>query len=86
MAKKSRFNRDNILMVSACITLVASIAFATAGFIVDPVGEIHDSVLWMCAQFLLYTGSALGIATYMRSKFIDIRKELNLHQDLEEDE
>lgn len=84
MAAKSRFNRDNILMVSACITLVASVAFAAAGFVVSPVGEIHDSVLWMCAQFLLYTGSALGIATYMQSKFIDIRRDLKIHKEDEQ--
>ena len=71
------FNRENILMVSACITLCAAIGFAIAGFIVPPVGEIHDSVLWTIAQFLLYTGSALGIATYTYYGFQRMQAQIN---------
>lgn len=72
-------NRENILMTTACITLFAAIAFATAGFIVSPVGEIHDSVQWVVAQFLLYTGSALGIATYTYYGFKRMQTRLD-HQ------
>jgi hypothetical protein len=31
------------------------------GLCVEPVGEIHDSVLWYFAQCLIYAGSAVGI-------------------------
>ena len=71
------FSRENILMVSACITLCAAIGFAVAGFVVPPVGEIHDSVLWTIAQFLLYTGSALGIATYTYYGFQRMQAQIN---------
>lgn len=70
-------NRENILMVSACITLCAAVGFAIAGFIVSPVGEIHESVQWTIAQFLIYTGSALGIATYTYYGFKRMQTQLD---------
>ena len=41
--------------------LAAGVGLSVAGFCVEPVGEISDSVLWYFAQCLLYAGSAMGI-------------------------
>ena len=46
---------------SAAFMLVAGVALCAAGFLVEPRGEIHDSVLWYFAQCLIYAGSAVGI-------------------------
>ena len=46
---------------SAIAMLLSGISLSIAGFCVEPVGEISDSVLWYVAQALIYAGSAFGI-------------------------
>ncbi|MBQ7510560.1 MAG: hypothetical protein IJT53_06630 [Prevotella sp.] len=48
--------------------LVAGVALSVAGFIVEPAGEISDSVLWFFAQCLLYAGTALGVDVVIDAK------------------
>ncbi|MCQ2197820.1 MAG: hypothetical protein MJZ60_09910 [Bacteroidaceae bacterium] len=52
----------------AILSSIAAIAFATAGFIVPPEGEIHDSVLYLIAQFLLLTASLFGVGAVFTHK------------------
>ena len=49
--------------------LLSGIVLAVAGFIVDPVGEMSDSVLWYVSQSLLYAGSVFGLSAYVDQKF-----------------
>ena len=53
---------------SAVGMLVAGVGLSVAGFCVEPVGEISDSVLWFFAQCLLYAGAALGIDVFIENK------------------
>lgn len=46
--------------------LVAGTALVVAGFIVPPVGEVSNSVLYFCAQCLIYAGSIFGVGIYIR--------------------
>jgi hypothetical protein len=48
---------------------------SVAGFIVPPVGEISDSVLWFTAQCLIYAGSALGIDVLIDTKLQKLKKD-----------
>lgn len=50
-----------VQVVLAVASFVAAVAFAVAGFIVAPEGQIHDSVLYLIAQFLLLTASLFGV-------------------------
>lgn len=56
--------KDNIAVVSACIMLGFGIILTAIGFIIDPTGEIHDSVLWVLGQSLIYAGGVFGLAVY----------------------
>ena len=56
--------------------LLAGVALSVAGFIVPPVGEISDSVLWFFAQCLIYAGSIFGVSIYVQSKFTELKSEL----------
>lgn len=47
--------------------LFFGVVLTIAAFIIPPVGEIHDSVLWVLGQSLLYAGGALGIANYAKT-------------------
>lgn len=61
--------KESVQIWSAIGMLAAGVVLSAAGFIVEPTGEIHDSVLWFFAQCLLYAGSIFGIGTYVNSKF-----------------
>lgn len=58
--------KDSIAVISAIVMLCFGITLTAIGFALDPVGEIHDSVLWVLGQSLIYAGSIFGIAYYAR--------------------
>lgn len=62
--------KDNIAVVSACVMLVFGLTLTAIGFTLDPSGEVHDSVLWILGQCLIYAGSIFGIATYTKGVII----------------
>ena len=75
--------RDFLLFSCAMIAFFSSIGFGVAGFIVYPTGELHDSVLWLIAQLLLFTASAFGLVSYtdaatrkINDKFASFRREM----------
>ena len=52
-------------------------SLAVAGFVCsEPMGQIHDSVLWLFAQCLLYAGSVFGISIYINSRFNNLIEKL----------
>lgn len=40
----------------------------TVAFFVEPIGEIHESVLWCLGQVLIYAGSVFGVKSYIDQK------------------
>lgn len=54
--------------VTAAAMLAAGVVFALLGLLLPPAGAIHESVLWVFAQCLIYAGSALGIASYLAER------------------
>lgn len=66
--------RNNIQIYSAILLLAFGAGMSIAGFIVEPLGEISNSVLMIFAQCLIYAGSAMGIDYYVNMKLRD--KEL----------
>lgn len=59
-----------IQIAIATLSFIAAIAFGIAGFIIPPPSEIHDSVLYLVAQFLLLTASIFGVgAMFANNKF-----------------
>lgn len=68
--------RTDFQVWSAIAMLVAGVALTVAGFIVPPLGEISDSVLWFFAQCLIYAGSIFGVSIYVQSKFTEIQEKL----------
>ena len=49
------------------IHLAMCVAFALMGLLLPPMGTIHDSVLWVFAQCLIYAGSVLGVTGFLKS-------------------
>lgn len=59
--------KDTVTVVSALAMLAFGCILTTIGFFLEPMGEVHDSVLWVLGQCFLYAGGALGIANYART-------------------
>lgn len=57
-------------VVGALMMLLSGIALSVAGFVVDPVGEISDSVLWYVSQALIYAGSVFGVTVYIDRQLV----------------
>ena len=62
--------------------LTAGVALSVAGFIVSPLGEISDSVLWFAAQTMIYAGSVFGVSTYVQDKFNSLRENMRRDEGL----
>ena len=60
----------------AVSAFIAAVGFGVAGFIVPPPGEVHDSVLYLIAQFLLLTASILGVGAMFASQKISIQRTI----------
>ena len=73
----------NIQYISAVGMLISGVALSVAGFVVPPLGEISDSVLWFAAQTMIYAGSVFGVSVYVNDKFRSITDKLNKDNDTE---
>ena len=79
----TREHRVNIQYISAVGMLISGVALSVAGFVVSPLGEISDSVLWFAAQTMIYAGSGFGVSVYVNDKFRSITDKLNKENDSE---
>ena len=68
--------KDTLAVISAIVMIMFGIALCVAGFIVDPLGIIDNSVLWVLGQTLLYAGSIFGIGMYVKHTVKDEIKSL----------
>lgn len=62
----TREHKENLAVITACGMLVFGMTLTAIGFAIEPAGEVHDSVLWILGQSLVYAGSIFGVAAYMR--------------------
>lgn len=60
--------KEDIQVWTAVGMLIAGTGLTVAGFLVTPLGIIHDSVLWFFAQCLIYAGSIFGVSIYVTGK------------------
>ena len=83
-----REKKDKIQYGSAVGMLLLGSGLAIAGFIQSSKGEIHDSVLWLFAQCLLYAGSIFGVSIYISERFSQIEHKIQnkLTENQKEDE
>lgn len=61
-------SHPNLKELTAIVLLAFGIALAFVALLMPPPGEIHDSVLYLFAQILIYCGSIFGIDSYINQK------------------
>ena len=63
-----RETKEDIQVWTAVGMLIAGVVMSFIGFFVEPLGVIHDSVLWFFAQCLVYAGSIFGVYIYVNGR------------------
>lgn len=69
--------KENMQITSALAMLIGGFLLAVAGFIVPPTGQIHESVLGVFAECLIYAGSIFGVTIYIQTKYAELRSYLD---------
>lgn len=73
--------RENVNITIAIMLIVSGLAFGTAGFCVEPVGDISGSVLGIIGECFTLAGGLLGIVQYTSSKINQVRRDLGLKEE-----
>lgn len=68
--------KEKIAIISACAAFALGWILSIAGFMIPPVGEVADSVLWILGQALIYSASVFGVSAYFRSETIQMKKDM----------
>lgn len=69
--------KDTITIGCAICMLLFGASLTTAGFIVEPLGEVSHSVLTILGECLIFSGAALGLTNYVQSTVRDEVSKLN---------
>lgn len=62
--------------IYSAFALVVGFGLTIAGFIVEPLGVVHESVLWILGQCLIFSGAVVGISMHTNTMKEEIKKEL----------
>ena len=71
--------KQKVAMLSGIVAFILGWSLTIAGFIVPPLGDIADSVLWVLGQSLIYTGSVLGLTQYFSAESVKLRHDVDRH-------
>lgn len=69
--------KEEIGYCMAIISLFFGFSLTTAGFCVDPIGEVHGSVLSVLGECFLFAAAVLGISLHLRSTTKAMAADLN---------
>ena len=70
-----RETKEDIQVWTAVGMIIAGVVMSFIGFFVEPLGVIHDSVLWFFAQCLVYAGSIFGVYIYVNGRVQNVLKD-----------
>ena len=59
--------KSKLAIITASVLILFGMGLTVAGFCVDPLGEISDTVMLVLGQCLLWSGSVYGVSIYMSS-------------------
>ena len=80
--------KNRVAVITCLLAFGLGWSLTIVGFVVPPLGEVSDSVLWILGQALLYTSAVLGVGMYTQSLIKNgingIRRDLRLQEENEE--
>lgn len=68
--------KNKVAIVTAVVAFIVGWGLTIAGFVVPPVGEVADSILWILGQALVYSASVLGIGMYVGGEVRRMKGEI----------
>lgn len=71
-----KIDRETLSYIFAAVALFVGFGLTIAGFIIDPQGEIHDSVLFVLGQCLVFAGAVCGISLHVNNSMKRLKQEL----------
>lgn len=71
--------KDKIAIISAITAFILGWGLTISGFIVPPLGDVSNSVLWILGQALIYVASVFGISGYFSAETVKLRHNMNKH-------
>ena len=74
--------KTRIAYVTAIVAFTLGWGLTTAGFIIGA-GIVHDSVLWILGQALLYAASVLGVGMYVTGSVRGMKRAIGKFMDEE---
>ena len=68
--------KQKAAIITALAAFVLGWGLTIAGFIIPPVGDIADSVLWVLGQALVYAASVFGITGYFTAESRRMKRDM----------
>lgn len=68
--------KDKLSYVFACTAFAAGWILTFIAFLIPPMGIIHNSVLWVLGQALLFSGAVIGIGQYYSSQMRNFKADI----------
>lgn len=69
--------KEKLAICSAIAAFIIGWSLSIAGFIVPPLGEVHESILFILGQALVYAASVFGIAAYFKSETVQLKNDMH---------
>ena len=73
--------KDRLAYITCIASFILGWTLTICGFIVDPLGVVSDSILWILGQSLIYCASVLGITMYVTKSFRNIKDKLGIKEE-----
>lgn len=74
--KWTKQTKEVVSYIFAATSLIFGFALTVAGFIVPPLGIIHESILWILGQCFVFAGGITGLALSVDNVKKQIKSEL----------
>lgn len=68
--------KDKISYILCCASFVCGTVLTFLGMFIDPVGEIHSTVLTSLGVFLSFSGAIIGISTHYSTELTNFKTEV----------
>ena len=85
--KWNKATKEKLSYIAAFTAFLFGLGMTIAGFIANPHGEVHDSVLWVLGQSLTYSAAIFGVGLYVHGTKQSLEEDIfkRLKQRHEED-
>lgn len=71
--------KEKLAIITAIMAFLLGWGLSIAGFIIPPVGDVADSVLWILGQALIYAASVFGVTSYFTAESVKLRRDIDRH-------